>query len=145
MSNIKDPSETVQLSDVNQMKVLVCGGRDYNDFDKVCSTLDSIAGVTTIVSGGATGADAMSERWAEMRHVQIIRYPAQWKKFGRSAGPIRNQTMIDENLDIALLVAFPGGSGTRDMTCRAIAAKIPILTVEESKLLNKIPASSKQD
>lgn len=128
------------------MKVLVCGGRDYNDFDKVCTTLDSINGVTTIISGAATGAatgaDTLSEKWAALRNIRIIRYPAQWKKFGRSAGPIRNQTMIDENPDIKLLVAFPGGSGTRDMALRAVAAAIPILMAEESKLFLEALASS---
>jgi len=112
------------------MRVLVCGGRDYNDREAVISVLSGIAGermrpIETIIEGGAKGADASGRAYAYITDAECETYEADWKRFGNRAGPIRNQRMIDEGKP-DLVVAFPGGRGTADMVRRAKAAGVPV-------------------
>lgn len=113
-------------------RVLVCGGRDFADFDLVCRTLSEWAARASgqspeedivIVHGGALGADTLAERWASENWLPTEIYHADWERHGKAAGPIRNQRMIDEGKP-NLVVAFPGGRGTADMIRRAKAAGI---------------------
>ena len=114
------------------MKVLVCGGRDYADAQRVAMTLVGVdAGaepITAVISGCAPGADTLGERWAIDRGIDVERYPADWAKHGRAAGSIRNQQMLDEGKP-DLVVAFPGGRGTADMVRRAKAAGVAVVEV----------------
>lgn len=113
------------------MRVLVCGGRDYSDEETLFSTLDKLHEknpISCIISGMASGADSLAIYWAEERRVGYEAYPAQWKKHGKSAGPIRNQHMIDEGKP-DYCVAFPGGRGTADMVSRCKAQKIYTIIV----------------
>lgn len=104
------------------MRVIVCGGRNYNDVREVDAALDPLLARhgkdgLTIVTGGASGADSLAYMWACEHGVRFERFPADWRQ-GKKAGPIRNQQMLDAGAD--LVVAFPGGSGTADMVRRAI-------------------------
>lgn len=84
---------------------------------------------TTIVSGGASGADAHGETIAERIGVPVDRYPADWKKHGRSAGPIRNAEMA-ENAD-ALIAIWDGKSrGTMSMIREARKRKLLVYVHE---------------
>ncbi len=100
------------------MRVLVCGGRNFNNQELLVSTLNTLyldENFDVLIEGEANGADKMSAWWAEAYNIKIERYNAEWKKHGRRAGFIRNQRMLDEgNPD--LVIAFPGGVGT-DMMC----------------------------
>lgn len=112
------------------MRVLVCGGRDFHDKPRVYCSLAEINGahetaISTLIEGGATGADELAKAWAFYASVPVETYRANWKADGRAAGPIRNQRMIDEGKP-DLVVAFPGGRGTADMIRRAKAAGIPV-------------------
>lgn len=115
------------------MKVLVCGGRDYNDRAKVFDELEILNAFNMelcVISGGATGADALAEEWARANikrrnGVSFHGFKADWKKHGKAAGPIRNQAMIDKGRP-DLVLAFPGGRGTADMVERAKAAGIEV-------------------
>lgn len=112
-------------------RVLVCGGRDVIDRDFVWGTLDRLHAarpVTHLVSGGARGADTLAELWANSRGVPKTVFEADWNTLGRSAGHIRNQRMLDEG-DIEVVVAFPGGAGTRDMVRRSQAAGKPVVSI----------------
>jgi hypothetical protein len=102
-------------------RILVCGGRDYNnkkfvfevlkracfDFKKVC-----------IIQGGAKGADTLAKEFAIEEGIPCFQCDAQWNNYQNSAGPIRNQWMVDY-IDINMCLAFPGGNGTHDMVQRA--------------------------
>lgn len=114
------------------MRVVVCGGRDYDDREKVFATLDALQGQhgpLTIIQGGASGADALAVDWTyEQPSCHLINEPADWNKHGRSAGPIRNQTMLDMHKP-QLVVAFPGGRGTADMVRRAEKAGVPVMRI----------------
>lgn len=117
------------------MKVLVFGGRDYADAARVLAVLNGIhrrgggGAISVVISGGAPGADTLGEQWARAYGVRLERYPADWAKHGKAAGPLRNQQMIDEGKP-DLGVAFPGGRGTADMTRRLKHAGIRVIEVE---------------
>lgn len=109
------------------MRVLVCGGRDYDDAKAVRDSLDMVR-VQAIITGGAKGADELGFKEASRRGLASLVFPADWQTHGRAAGPIRNQQMLDEgNPD--LVMAFPGGRGTADMVRRAKKAGVPVMEV----------------
>jgi predicted Rossmann-fold nucleotide-binding protein len=105
-------------------RVLVCGGRHYADADRVNTVLRMDCWPSVIITGGAKGADALAIAWADANAVDTETYLADWN-LGRHAGPMRNQRMLDEGKP-DLVIAFPGGRGTLDMVCRAIAAGITV-------------------
>jgi aspartokinase-like uncharacterized kinase len=113
------------------MKVIVCGGRTYSDRSAVFGALDALRqrvpyGTLIIIQGGSTGADALAREWATARIQSCANAPADWRRYGRAAGPLRNQEMID-NYNPQLVMAFPGGSGTADMVRRARDAGIEVI------------------
>ena len=110
------------------MKVLVCGGRDYNDYQKVRETLDGF-GVSAIIQGGARGADSLGGTYANQRGISCRVFKADWDRYGKSAGFRRNQQMLDEGKP-DVVVAFPGGKGTADMVKRAKKAGIKVIEVD---------------
>lgn len=82
----------------------------------------------TIIAGKAKGVDTAAINWAICNWVLFEEYPADWKKYPKAAGPIRNQQMIDEGKP-DLGIAFPGGKGTKDMVSRLRKAKIPVMEI----------------
>lgn len=112
------------------MRVLVCGGRNYDNREHVFQTLESLSPpVTRLIVGDARGADELAYIWACRRDRKPERYRAEWDMHGLRAGPIRNQRMIDEGKP-DLVVAFPGGRGTADMVRRAKAAGVPVREIQ---------------
>lgn len=113
------------------MRVLVCGGREYSDRERVFEVLDEIhinTPIDSIVSGTAKGADRLGEIWAAYRGVLVELYPAQWETYGKRAGTLRNIQMADTFPD--LVVAFPGGRGTQHMITTAYERNIPVKRIE---------------
>lgn len=113
------------------MRILVCGGRDYNDAEAVNEALDAVhrkRGITLIIEGGATGADTLARQWAKQNGVQFETEKVtkeEWRRYGRAAGPMRNTRML-KKWDPEGVVAFPGGTGTADMIRQAQAAGIKV-------------------
>lgn len=97
------------------MKVIIAGGREITDYDFLLkAVLDANFDITTVVSGGARGADTLGERFAAEAEVELVRFPADWDKHGRAAGPIRNAQMGD--YADALIALWDGQSrGTKHM------------------------------
>jgi hypothetical protein len=113
------------------MRVLVCGGRTYNDKDYLYQILDHLhtqVPITQIINGGAHGADTLAHIWAFDNNIPSTSYPADWEIHGRAAGPIRNAQMLKLQPD--LVVAFPGGPGTANMIKQAEAAFVTVLEIE---------------
>ncbi len=113
---------------MRDVKVIVCGGRDYLDWDFVFAALDNVHAELNIVRlahGKARGADALAGEWAISRGVEVQTYAANWRKYGNAAGPVRNVTMLRAEMP-DLVIAFPGGSGTSNMVMRAMAAGVPV-------------------
>ncbi|MDA8301927.1 MAG: DUF2493 domain-containing protein [Actinomycetota bacterium] len=111
------------------MKVLVCGGRDFADYGWLAEVLDKLwqeaGGELLVMHGGACGADALAGSWAMSHKLPRLVFRAEWERYGRRAGPLRNQRMLDEARP-DLVVAFPGGRGTADMVARALRAGVPV-------------------
>lgn len=110
------------------MVIIVCGGRDYNNVSAVYHALHIAhqkRGITLIIEGGATGADRLARQWAQENDVPIQTFEAEWEKYGKAAGPKRNEQMLEEgNADG--VIAFPGGRGTADMVSKAKAAGVKV-------------------
>lgn len=111
------------------MKVIVCGGRDYDDKDYLFACLEEFhqsTPITTLVHGAAKGADTLAGDWAATHpEIEIKAYPANWQLYGKAAGRVRNLTMlIEEKPDC--VIAFPGGFGTKHMVSIAKYAEITV-------------------
>jgi hypothetical protein len=119
------------------MRVLVCGGRDFDDAGLMNSVLDRLRTeklFTVLIHGNARGADRIADAWASVRSIPREPYEVPQDEIGKKAGPLRNQRMLDEgNPD--LVVAFPGGGGTKDMVRRAVKARVPIHEVKSRRRL----------
>lgn len=114
------------------MKILICGGRDFDDddlFSDEMAKLWRVYGNFEIISGMARGADMMAARYGWENNHKVHEFPADWNKHGRAAGPIRNQQMLDEGKP-DLVVAFPGGKGTAHMIRIAKAAGVEVDEIE---------------
>jgi hypothetical protein len=113
------------------MRVLVCGGRDFQNSAFVFKTLDNIHNetpITEVMQGGAKGADTLARDWARSKNgIKRWVCNADWEKHGKAAGPIRNARMLEWEPD--LVVAFPGGRGTANMVQQARAAGVEVVEV----------------
>jgi len=117
------------------MKVIVCGGRHYADADqlfRILDKLDADLGIVTLIHGDAHGADRLAGSWGQARSKEVIAVPAEWNRYGKAAGHLRNQRMLDMEPDA--VIAFPGGRGTADMMRRAIWAGVPVFDVASLRL-----------
>lgn len=105
-------------------KIAVTGGRDYCNRARVYQVLDAAVerlGLTDGVDGGASGWDRLARQWAAKRGIRWKTVRAEWRTYGRVAGPIRNGKILrEERPDI--VIAGPGGDGTQDMVDQTKAA-----------------------
>ncbi len=128
------------------MRVLVCGGRDFADWRAVERALDRLHAergpITAVIHGNAAGADSQGRVWAKLNRVKEIACPAEWSKFGKSAGPRRNQNMLGHGP--AVVVAFPGGRGTADMVKRARMAGVEVIEASGSLLSGTEPLGERE-
>lgn len=102
-------------------RILVCGARDYTDAKKIHTELSNLLhayGPFILIEGEARGADRIARNWGD-RHLprmNIKPFPANWKRFGRGAGPIRNRQMLELGKpDIVLAFGGKDGTGTNNM------------------------------
>ena len=118
----------IQMLDEQEVfmtRIIVCGGRDFNDYELFRKNMDEIMAEypeVELVSGHARGADMFAERYASEHNVPIAVFKADWEKYGRAAGPIRNRKMLEYALEEdAVVIAFWDGEsrGTRNMVSQA--------------------------
>jgi hypothetical protein len=82
------------------MRIAIIGGRNFNDYELIDKTLEPYLNrIRCVVSGGAIGADSLGERWAKNNNVDTLIFLPDWKKYGKSAGYIRNKDIVS-NSDI---------------------------------------------
>lgn len=105
---------------MSEFKLIVAGGRDYMDYEHLSRVLFAMADVEfadkelSIVSGMAKGADALGHKFAKENHVKVYEFPADWGKYGKRAGPLRNEEMA--KFSDGLLAFWDGQSrGTAHM------------------------------
>lgn len=113
------------------IRLLIAGGRDFSDREQFQAYLldelepSVVSGERIVlIHGAASGADHMADQWAAGTEVEVLRFPADWQAYGKSAGPIRNGLMIEQGEPDRALI-FPGGPGTRDMMLKLFNAGIP--------------------
>lgn len=110
------------------MRIIVTGGRDYFDKEKLFRVLDLLNPSYVAVGDCSTGADKFALEWCQEKNIQYKLYVADWEGLGRKAGPIRNQEMVETNQD-CVCVAFPGGRGTANTVDHARACMLVVLQV----------------
>ncbi len=108
------------------MRVIVCGSRQWANYQTVYDRLALLPPDTVVVHGAARGADSAAETAADTLGLQVERHPADWNRHGKAAGPIRNTKMAALGAD--LLIAFWDGDsrGTANMIARAKQHGIPV-------------------
>lgn len=117
------------------MRVLVCGGRDFTDYQALSNVLGqvdgTVGGIHLLIHGAAPGADTLAELWAKRCEVAYAGYPAKWRREGRGAGPARNRRMLYESRP-ELVIAFPtvDSTGTWDMVHIAQVADLPVFIAD---------------
>lgn len=101
-------------------KVIVAGGRKFNDYNLLKSKLDVILAEKRkthqiyIISGMAKGADTLGEQYASENGFTVLGFPAEWNLYGKSAGILRNEEMA--KVGDALIAFWDGESpGTKHM------------------------------
>jgi hypothetical protein len=102
------------------MRTIIAGSRGITDYEEVRKAIiDSGFIITEVVSGACpTGVDPLGERWAYLNDIPVKRFPADWDKFGKGAGPIRNREMA--RYGEALIACWDGVSrGTLNMVQEA--------------------------
>lgn len=115
------------------MKVIIAGSRNYHDYTKLSVVLDhELTDEDEIVSGCAKGVDTMAINYAMIHRIPLHKYPAEWVKHGRNAGPIRNREMA---LFANRLIAFYNGEspGTKNMiqTMLKLGKPVTIIDINE--------------
>lgn len=116
------------------MIVLVCGSRHWTSRESIYSWLCKLQdwGLTKIIEGEAPGADTIAREEAEAIGIPVMKFPADWARYGRAAGPIRNRQMLDQNP--SLVLAFHSNlsesRGTADTVKEARKRGIPVIIEE---------------
>lgn len=106
----------------DNINIVVAGSRDFKNYAFLCKVMDAIVEKLkekgykqiTVVSGRARGADTLGEKYARLHGLSIIEMPAEWSKYGKRAGYMRNEEMAKVG---DIVVAFWNGSslGTKHM------------------------------
>jgi hypothetical protein len=118
------------------MKVLVCGSRDWGDFDSIYRELSSLPGEhepITVIHGAASrlirgheqSADMLANSAASQLGFRVERFPADWSR-GKRGGPERNLRMLDQRPDLVLAFQRDGSRGTQHTINEARKRGIPV-------------------
>jgi hypothetical protein len=115
-------------------RIIVAGGRDFSDIELMEEKLNHLLQKrsledTAIISGMANGADTLGTHWAEEHGFEVMRFPADWTMYGRSAGYRRNHEMLKNATG---LIAFWDGKskGTAHMIKIAHEANIKVAIIQ---------------
>ncbi len=116
------------------IRILVCGGRDYDNRTRLFAVLTAVhrrVGIAEIIHGAARGADHLAGLWARSNRVQETRFPVDHALDGPwpAAGHYRNERMYRESKP-DLVLAFPGGKGTANMVRTAQLGRTPTYRLE---------------
>ena len=113
-----------------ETRIIVCGGVHFNDYEDFINKMDPLVASyenVTLISGHAKGADTLAEKYASEKGIPIKVFPAEWTKYGKAAGPIRNRAMLDYAKEQnPVVVAFWNGEsrGTGNMIKQAKKAGV---------------------
>lgn len=112
-------------------RVIIAGSRGFTAFADLCAYCDKVLarkaqeGQIVVLSGHCQGPDLMGEEYARQRGYVVEVHPADWKQYGKAAGPKRNKEMAAAAH--ALIAIWDGESrGTKNMIDEARAAGLPV-------------------
>jgi hypothetical protein len=127
------------------MRVLICGRRNFGhkpgcafrhclvcdgeDFQLMKNEIWKLSPDDVVIEGGARGADRLAGHIASEHGLEVVVFPAQWVRYGRAAGVVRNQQMLDEakpDFVLAFHHNIAASKGTKDMVQRANRNGIPV-------------------
>lgn len=115
-------------------RVLVCGSRTFANGPLIGTMLSGVSEGSTVIHGAAKGADTHAAVWAEKLGFDIEAYPADWKKYGKRAGFLRNERMLVEGKpDVVMAFVdkpLTDSIGTKMMVRLAQEANLPVYVVE---------------
>lgn len=114
------------------MRVLVCGSRNWADRATILRELSRFPQGTTVIEGGCRGADRLAAEIARELGFKVVEFRAEWQRYGRAAGPIRNRRMLDEgrpDLVLAFHAAIKKSRGTADMIRQARRAGVSVRVI----------------
>lgn len=112
-------------------RVVVAGCRHYTNYEEAKAFIDRCIknlrkeNTIVIVSGAARGADTLGERYAKENGLEIERHPADWNRYGKSAGIRRNRKMAEVS-DYVICFWDGQSRGTKSMIDYAVACGKPI-------------------
>jgi hypothetical protein len=113
--------------------ICINGSRGFTDFLRLRNEMDllipdALDRPLKILSGACRGPDLLGEKWAGIKGIPVKRFPAEWNKYGKAAGMIRNKEMIDEADE---LISFWDGEsrGTKDAIDLAYDKGIPVTII----------------
>lgn len=139
-----DLSPETEVVTLPPKRVIISGGRDWKFHEQrrmTYAALDKLHqkhNFGLVIHGAAIGADSMAGDWARSRNIPVQEFPANWYpeshhgSLDRGAGHKRNQQMLDEGFP-DLVIAFPGGPGTKSMMDKSRAAGVPVLNLKNIK------------
>ena len=129
--------------DVKVFKVIIAGGRDFKNYNKLKNYCDKVLRSKIkegyeikIVSGTANGADKLGERYAKERGYEILRFPADWNAYGKRAGYIRNKQMA-ESADACVCFWDGTSRGTKWMIEIAEEKQLPLRVVRYEREIER--------
>ncbi len=132
------------------MKTIICGPRDLKDYKLVCDAIEASGfKITEVVSGAATGADTLGEKWAAEHAIPFKQFPARWnaltqpgavvktnnwgKEYNANAGFYRNEEMA-KYAEACIAVQDVGDTpGTAHMIKTAEAASLKVYVHKKKK------------
>lgn len=128
------------------MRIMITGSRDWgylrdgarlialpesDEWKMIAHALDALKAENQdvrIVHGECpTGADAIADMWAQHNVLFIERFPADWGRYGRSAGPRRNKAMVETDPDLVLAFCKNGSAGTNGTVRMAAEHGLPVV------------------
>lgn len=117
------------------MRMIITGSRHYNDKETIIDAIEENLGDcyiedVVIIEGGARGADTIAHNHGLDMGYVVETYHANWDKYGKKAGGIRNQQMVDSGADICLAFPLEGSIGTYDCIRRAKKSGIHTVVVK---------------
>lgn len=119
------------------LRLLITGDRYWSDDRIIRAVLEPLYAEhpdMVVIQGGANGADTIAGDVAEWLGIKVLEFRADWNKYGRGAGPIRNQQMIDEGKPTAVMAFhknLQASRGTLDMVKRARKANLPVTWLDD--------------
>jgi len=124
---------------MKECRIVIGGCRNFNNYDffKRCAD-ECIFKLPknikiTIVSGHCRGVDSLAERYAKENDYKLDIFPADWEKYGRAAGPIRNEKMV-ASAQVVLALWDYKSKGTKNLIENAQLFKRKLFIVKINQI-----------